>query len=158
MEFCQRLSRFTNRDYRLPTEAQWEYACRAGTNTPFHFGETLSAQYVNYRATVTYGSGEKGEYREKTTPVDQFGVVNPFGLADMHGNVLEWCQDHWHENYDNAPTDGSAWLTDDDRNPRVIRGGSWYTIPKGCRSAYRGNFNPDIRSYFIGCRLICVPR
>ena len=158
VEFCERLSRFTNRDYRLPTEAEWEYACRAGTITPFHFGETLSAKYTNYVATETYGSGEKGEYREKTTPVDQFGAVNPFGLADMHGNVLEWCQDLWHDSYDDAPTNGSGWINGGDSEQRVARGGSWSSNPEYCRSAYRRHLSSDGKSLYIGFRLIYVPR
>ncbi|WP_299402148.1 formylglycine-generating enzyme family protein [Acaryochloris sp. IP29b_bin.148] len=124
VEFCDRLGQRTGRNYRLPTEAEWEYACRASTTTPFHFGATLSAQYSNYRAEATYGPGEVGEYRQKTTPVDHFQTGNAFGLCDMHGNVLEWCLDHWHENYDNAPTDGSAWLTNDEKVDRILRSGS----------------------------------
>ncbi|MCU0552317.1 MAG: formylglycine-generating enzyme family protein, partial [Leptolyngbya sp. Prado105] len=120
MEFCARLSQHTRREYRLPSEAEWEYACRAGTATPFHFGETIDAQVANYCAQDReinknnypgkYGRGQLGEYREQTTPVGSFQVANNLGLYDMHGNVLEWCLDHWHENYENAPTDGGAWL------------------------------------------------
>ena len=119
VEFCARLSKKTGRHYRLPTEAEWEYACRAGTNSPFHFGETITTDIANYRGTDSkeydwkgnYGDGSKGEYRQETTPVDKFGYANAFGLCDMHGNVWEWCEDYWHENYKRAPSDGSAWLT-----------------------------------------------
>jgi len=123
MEFCDRLSTYTHRAYRLPSEAEWEYACRAGTTTPFHFGETMTTDLANYCGidrTIdktlykgAYGRGPKGEYRQKTTPVDHFTIANAFGLSDMHGNVWEWCQDHWHSNYQGAPIDGSAWLSED---------------------------------------------
>jgi formylglycine-generating enzyme required for sulfatase activity len=96
VEFCNRLSQQTGRPYRLPSEAEWEYACRAGMTTPFHFGETITPKLANYNGNVTYGKGVKGEYREQTTPVGSFGVGNKFGLYDMHGNVSEWCADHWH--------------------------------------------------------------
>jgi formylglycine-generating enzyme required for sulfatase activity/phage replication-related protein YjqB (UPF0714/DUF867 family) len=155
VEFCQRLSQHTHRTYRLPTEAEWEYACRAGTTTPFHFGETITAQLANYRATETYGDGLKGEYREKTTPVNHFGIANAFGLCDMHGNVWEWCLDHWHSNYKGAPNDGSAWLTDDEGPRRVRRGGSWSYSPRVCRSASRGNDLPVHVNYTIGFRVVC---
>ncbi|MFN9955366.1 MAG: formylglycine-generating enzyme family protein, partial [bacterium] len=97
----------------LPSEAQWEYACRAGTTTPFAFGETLTDEQANYRASETYGKGPKGAYREQTTPVGMF-PANGWGVQDMHGNVWEWCLDQWHGNYEGAPEDGSAWLADGD--------------------------------------------
>jgi formylglycine-generating enzyme required for sulfatase activity len=155
VEFCDRLSQYTNRTYRLPTEAEWEYACRAGTTTPFHFGETITAELANYNATKTYGDGSKGEYRRETTPVDHFGIANAFGLCDMHGNVWEWCLDHWHSNYDGAPDNGSAWLTDDEGARRVRRGGSWYRSPRNCRSASRDYNNPVSNRYSIGFRVVC---
>ncbi len=114
--FCQKLSQITGKTYRLPTEAEWEYACRAGTTTPFYFGETITGELANYRASETYAGEAKGEYREETTPVGQF-PPNAFGLYDMHGNVWEWCADTWHDNYDGAPTDGSAWIKNGDDNP-----------------------------------------
>lgn len=156
VEFCQRLSRFTKREYRLPTEAEWEYACRAGTTTPFHFGETVSPELANYDGNYTYNDGPKGEDREETTPVDHFEVANAFGLSDMHGNVFEWCQDHWHGNYDGAPTDGSAWLTNDERASRVVRGGSWHNSPRNCRSAYRSFYTRVYRLNDLGFRVVSV--
>jgi formylglycine-generating enzyme required for sulfatase activity len=155
MEFCQRLSQYTHRTYRLPTEAEWEYACRAGTTTPFHFGETITAELANYHATEIYGNGVKGEYRGQTTPVDHFGIANAFGLCDMHGNVWEWCLDHQHGNYEGAPNDGSAWLTDDESAWRVLRGGSWCYIPRVCRSASRLNVQPGFDHSLIGFRVVC---
>lgn len=108
MKFCDRLSKLTGRTYTLPTEAQWEYACRAGTTTPFSFGETITTDQANYDGNYTYGNGQEGEYRRHTTDVGTF-PPNAWGLHDMHGNVWEWCLDEWHDSYAGAPTDGSAW-------------------------------------------------
>lgn len=118
-EFCQRLSKRTGRTYRIPTEAEWEYACRAGTETPFHFGETLSDELANYSAQDReidgklyqgiYGRGILGQARQETTEVGLF-PANQFSLYDMHGNVGEWCEDDWHSNYNGAPVDGNAWV------------------------------------------------
>ncbi|MBW4500491.1 MAG: formylglycine-generating enzyme family protein [Scytonema hyalinum WJT4-NPBG1] len=166
VEFCDRLSSHTKRPYRLPSEAEWEYACRAGTTTPFHFGETITTDLANYRGTDneeykwsgSYGQGPKGIYREETTPVGSFGVANAFGLYDMHGNVWEWCADHWHENYEGAPTDGSAWLDDNDNNNdnRMLRGGSWDSLPEDCRSAYRAYDVAGGRNLNFGFRVVCA--
>ena len=158
VEFCQRLSRHTGRNYRLPSEAEWEYACRAGTTTPFHYGETLSSDVANYAANQTYGNGVKGKSRKQTTNVGSF-PANSFELHDMHGNVLEWCQDYWHDNYEGAPTDGSAWLTDKKAANRVLRGGSWDSVPGFCRSALRYYDSPGYRDSDIGFRVSCsAPR
>jgi formylglycine-generating enzyme required for sulfatase activity len=154
VEFCKRLSKLTGRNYRLPSEAEWEYACRAGTTTPFYFGETITTELVNYNSNYTYGNGPKGEDRKQTIPVGQF-PANAFGLYDMHGNVREWCADEWHENYAGAPTDGSVWLNGNkDRSP--LRGGSWVDNPDDCRSAIRLNFiRRDDHLNVIGFRLVC---
>ncbi|WP_322745572.1 formylglycine-generating enzyme family protein [Plectonema radiosum] len=125
-EFCKRLSQHTGKQYRLPSEAEWEYACRAGTITPFHFGETITGELANYDASRTFADESEREYRKKTTSVDQFSP-NAFGLHDMHGNVWEWCNDTWHNNYESAPNDGGSWIDDNDET-RVLRGGSWTSI------------------------------
>ena len=152
IEFCKRLSRLTEREYRLPSEAEWEYACRAGTTTPFYFGQTITGELANYDAKNTYYNESKGYYRGKTTPVGQF-PPNSFGLYDMHGNVWEWCADTWHDNYEGAPTDGSAWT--DNSELHVIRGGSWINNPWFCRSAYR--LYNDFLNDYQGFRVVCVP-
>ena len=154
MEFCARLSRETQQKYQLPSEAQWEYACRAGTTTPFSFGETISADLANYRASTAFGTGPVGEYREETTDVSQFSA-NPFGLWDMHGNVLEWCLDNWHENYIGAPSDGRAWVAYANKRYRVVRGGSLDYFPWNCRSAYRNRSAPDTLHDSVGFRVCC---
>ncbi|MFN6215702.1 MAG: SUMF1/EgtB/PvdO family nonheme iron enzyme [Microcystis sp.] len=156
IEFCARLSKLTGREYRLPSEAEWEYACRAGTTTPFYFGETITGELANYRASETYAGEAKGEYREETTPVGQF-PPNAFGLYDMHGNVWEWCADTWHDNYDGAPTDGSAWIENGDDNRSPPRGCSWFSLPDFCRSAFRYFLNRRVnRSSYNGFRVVCV--
>lgn len=156
VEFCDRLSAYTKRPYQLPTEAEWEYACRAGTTTPFHFGDAITTDIANYDGNYIYGDGSKGEYRETTTPVDQLDNANAYGLSDMHGNVYEWCQDYWHNSYEGAPTDGSAWSNDDEKARRVARGGSWIFSPRHCRSACRSDYSPGDRDYDIGFRVSCV--
>jgi formylglycine-generating enzyme required for sulfatase activity len=156
VEFCERLSQLTGRKYRLPSEAEWEYACRAGTTTPFHFGETITGKLANYRATTIYGEEPEGEYRERTTPVGSF-TANAFGLYDTHGNVWEWCDDHWHDDYDNSPTDGSAWIESnsvEEGAVRLLRGGSWTFISRTCRSASRYSGNPDYSHNDGGFRLV----
>ncbi|PPT09607.1 serine/threonine kinase [Geitlerinema sp. FC II] len=165
-EFCKRLSNATGREYRLPSEAEWEYACRAGTTTPFYFGETISTDVANYCGqdyevegktySGSYGQGVKGEYRKQTTDVGSF-PPNRFGLYDMHGNVWEWCEDDWHDNYNGAPNDGSAWIENDNRTEteKVLRGGSWYFDPRNCRSAYRYRYGPGFVDVIIGFRVAC---
>ncbi len=169
VEFCARLSKKAGRQYRLPSEAEWEYACRAGTTTPFHFGETITADLANYKGipwiprmgTIlkgSYGQGPPGISREGTTPVGSFGVANAFGLYDMHGNVWEWCQDHWHDNYEGAPTDGSMWSDNDDNDCRLLRGGSWQFVPQLCRSACRTQniaCSDSLLETNVGLRVVC---
>ena len=160
-EFCARLSAHTGREYGLPTEAEWEYACRAGTTTPFHFGETISPEVANYNSKVNYNDGPKGQSHSQTTSVDEYKYANAFGLCDMHGNVWEWCEDHYHDSYEGAPTDGSAWIDEDaeENELRVLRGGSWYYFPRRCRSAYRYFSNPRATYNNIGFRVVCrLPR
>ena len=159
VEFCDRLAKHTGRPYRLPSEAEWEYACRAGTTTPFNFGDMITAEVSNYNGDYTYGDGPKGEYREQTTPVGQLNNANAYGLSDMHGDVWEWCQDHWHDSYKGAPDDGSAWIESDNTDRRVVRGGSWYNYPRSCRSAHRSSNLPGFRDFIIGFRVSCsAPR
>jgi formylglycine-generating enzyme required for sulfatase activity len=155
--FCSALAQRTSRSYRLPSEAEWEYACRAGTTTPFYFGRTLTTEVANYNGNETYGDGPQGEFRNALTPVDHFGIANRFGLSDMHGSVWEWCQDTWPSNYADAPTNGNPWLGDS--SSHVLRGGSWNYYPRVCRSAYRSINDADYRNYYIGFRVCCsAPR
>ena len=149
VEFCRKLSQKTGKTYRLPSEAEWEYACRAGTTTPFYFGDTIAPDLVNYDGNNPYGSAPKGTYRKQTTDVGSF-PPNAFGLYDMHGNVWEWCSDKWHDNYNGVPTDGSSWETRTSKY-RVRRGGSWYDNAVYCRSAFR-NWNSEGGYYFDGDR------
>jgi formylglycine-generating enzyme required for sulfatase activity len=172
MEFCRRLSVRTGRTYTLPSEAQWEYACRAGTSTPFHYGATITPELANYDGNATYVNGTKGRFRQETTPVASF-PANAWGLHDMHGNVLEWCLDHWHESYKvnhveggfaEAPSDGSAWLDvvesneGNDKKDRLLRGGSWFHYPWDCRSAHRGRRRPGDADSHVGFRVVCLPQ
>lgn len=156
VEFCARLSQLKGKTYRLPSEAEWEYACRAGTDTPFYFGETLAENVANYDATYIYANGSKGKYRKKTTDVGVF-PPNGFGLYDMHGNVWEWCEDLWHKSYQGGPTDGSAWLSGNDNETRLslMRGGSCFHDPGWCRSAFRTYDALYYRNYSIGFRVVC---
>jgi len=142
-EFCQKLSEKTGKKYRLPSEAEWEYACRAGTQTRYYFGDNadLLGEYAWYRDNSA----------SKTHPVGQ-KKPNNWGLYDMYGNVWEWCEDVWHENYKNAPTDGTAWNDDRFQIYRVLRGGSWYGNPRACRSAYRTYY--DSRGSYFGFRVV----
>jgi formylglycine-generating enzyme required for sulfatase activity len=159
-EFCRRLSRRTGKTYALPSESQWEYACRAGTTTPYAFGTTLSQRQANVASS---GTTEVGSF-----------PANAWGLHDMHGNVWEWCLDHWHSGYEGAPVDGSAWLSTteqqnpsstnpvkgliDDLEPRLLRGGSWLNYPRNCRSAFRNHSLPVDAGNNVGFRVVCLPQ
>jgi eukaryotic-like serine/threonine-protein kinase len=181
-EFCQKLSVKTGKKYQLPSEAMWEYACRAGTTTRFHFGEVIDLvaetayeytcldfrcttlfhyeemlkskeSYVaNFGQLSTYANVVKDQHRGKTTVVGTF-PANNFGLADMHGNVWEWCEDHLHENYQGAPLDGSSW-SGNDNDAHLLRGGSCFGNPRDCRSACRYGRSADVRNNYIGFRVI----
>jgi formylglycine-generating enzyme required for sulfatase activity len=164
MEFCHRLSKRTGRTYTLPSEARWEYACRAGTTTPFQFGDMISSELANYRGKVAYADGPQGVYREQTTPVGMF-PANAWGLYGMHGNVWEWCLDEWNDSYEGAPTDGRAWVDAAEREKskesaktKLLRGGSWYFDPWYCRSACRGHDQPDNADGDVGFRVVCLPQ
>jgi formylglycine-generating enzyme required for sulfatase activity len=158
--FCTALAQRTGRSYRLPSEAEWEYACRAGTTTPFYFGKTLTTEVANYNGNYTYGDGSKGEFRNGLISVDHFGIANRFGLSDMHGNVLEWCEDDFHDSYQGAPDNGSAWIdADRSKTSRILRGGSWSITPWDCRSAFRNYNDADSRDDYLGFRVCCsAPR
>ncbi|BBO92740.1 formylglycine-generating enzyme family protein [Desulfosarcina ovata] len=136
-------------DVGLPTEAQWEYACRAGTTTPFHFGETIGTDQANFDGNYPYNYGPKGEYREETVSVKTF-PCNDWGLYEMHGNVWEWCAD-WYGPY---PEEASVDPTGpDEGDGRVLRGGSWIGNGRNVRSAYRYRNAPDARNDDSGLRL-----
>jgi formylglycine-generating enzyme required for sulfatase activity len=164
VKFCQKLSEYTGKQYTLPSESQWEYACRSSTNTPFYFGEDISPDLANYHyhyeqpnyiISHNHSSIGKHQYRGETTDVGSF-PPNAFGLYDMHGNVEEWCRDTWHENYNrgDAPTDDKAWI--DNYNPyeHPYRGGSWGSVPSYCRSAVRTKGSALLTSNTIGFRVV----
>lgn len=161
-EFCQRLSQKTGRTYRLPSQAEWEYACRAGTVTPFSFGPTLTTALANCDSDDDNPNRDQpaGQPLKQTTEVGQY-APNGFGLYDMHGNVWEWCLDSYVDSYRNAPTDGSAqtdnssWGNRDRARYRVLRGGSWYNGPGLCRSANRIRRKLDDRNASAGFRVVC---
>lgn len=161
MDFCKRLNELyadkLPRGYRidLPTEAQWEYACRAGTTTNYSYGNASDTDKMNFDGNYPYGGGSKGVYREATVDVGSLGYKNAFGLYDMHGNVCEWCRD-WFEigSYGGDMTDPTGPATG---SLRVRRGGSWFSSARDCRSANRYDFDPSYRNSFLGFRLAIVP-
>jgi len=153
VEFCQRLATHTGRPYRLPTEAEWEYACRAGTSTPFYFGETITSALANYNGNATYANEPQGEFRNRTSKVGQF-PPNNFGLYDMHGNVREWCADPWHKNYYDAPSKAIVWEEWGNSSLRVLRGGAWDFNCFSCRSSARNWRFPVFGSPNIGFRVV----
>ena len=154
VEFCEKVSNLVTGEVRLPTEAEWEYACRAGTKTAFAFGDSLSSQQANFDGDYPYGGASKGVDLKKTTPAGSF-EPNAWGLHDMHGNVYEWCEDRYHSSYEGAPTDGSAWITGG-TSDRVVRGGSWGANGRHCRSANRNRVDHDARHVDLGFRVAVV--
>ncbi|MEH2193684.1 MAG: SUMF1/EgtB/PvdO family nonheme iron enzyme [Nostoc sp.] len=150
-EFCERISRETGRKYRLPSEAEWEYACRAQTSTPFHFGKIITTNLANY-----CGQSENinSIYHQQTTEVGSF-LPNTFGIYDMHGLVWEWCADYEHKDYQGAPLDGSSWLNDGNSEYRILRGGSWDSPTYLCRSASRFSENASVTDKEFGFRIVC---
>lgn len=152
IEFCVRLSALTGEKFRLPSEAEWEYACRAGTTTPFSFGETITTEQANFNGEQPFKETPKGRFRKHLTKIGTF-APNNFGLCDMHGNIWEWCADIWHENYVDAPTDGSAWLANGDRSYCVQRGGSWIDRASNCRSAFRVGDIAHNNDHIVGLRV-----
>jgi eukaryotic-like serine/threonine-protein kinase len=158
-DFCQKLSQSTGHTYRLPSETEWEYACRAGTTTPFAFGETIIPEVVNYNGNYVYGNGVKGDYRQKTNVVGRF-PANAFGLYDMHGNLWEWCLDEYIDSYKNGLIDGSTKKDikyRDSSKLHVLRGGSWYGDPGSCRSAFRDRCVIVDHHNFFGFRVVYSP-
>lgn len=151
-EYLKKLNAKSGQQYRLLSEAEWEYAARAGTKTPFHTGKTITPLLANFDGNFTYNGSAKGVFRKTTTKVGSFDA-NVFGLHDMHGNVWEWVEDVWHDNYTGAPTDGSAWKVGGDAARRVLRGGSWYYDPRILRSAFRYGLAPDGRGVNSGFRI-----
>ena len=154
---CRKLSerdRMEGKSYRLPTEAEWEYACRAGTTTPYHFGGTFNGQQGNADGRIPYGTTEKGPYLKRSTTVGSY-AANAFGLHDMHGNVCEWCIDSYaRDYYMQSPVEDP--INQQPSETRVLRGGAMEDVAANCRSASRSRWSTAIRSYLFGVRLVCV--
>jgi len=156
-EYCAWLSGQTGHGYRLPSETEWEYACRAGTQTPFSFGGNITPEQVNYDGNYPYAGDKKGQYRKKTVPVKSL-PPSAWGLYEMHGNVWEWVQDARYDNYNGAPTDGSVWESAETGVARVLRGGSWSGTARYCRSAFRYGSGPDDHRSNAGFRCARVQK
>jgi formylglycine-generating enzyme required for sulfatase activity len=158
----------------LPSESQWEAACRAEEASaaeapnprPFHFGDTLDASWANFNGNYLYGCSRKGAYRQRPVTVGFFGLVNRWGLAELHGQLQEWCGDQWHRHPvrdGSEPMEGGAWEGPDpglaelplEREYRLLRGGSWVSSPHGCRVAFRDGLHPDGVNSFVGVRPGC---
>jgi formylglycine-generating enzyme required for sulfatase activity len=166
VDFCTLLSELpeekkAGRRYRLPTEAEWEYACRAGTTTPFHFGKSLSAKQANFHGDFPYGGADKGPYLRRTAKVGSY-EPNAWGLYDMHGNVWEWCSDYYDRDYyrgspkeDPKGPEKGVMSTDYGDFFRVTRGGSWIDEARACRSAFRYRAMPEEPNRLVGFRVVC---
>ncbi len=154
-EFCLRLSKYTGRTYRLPTEAEWEYACRAKTETPFPFGVTITSALANFNGAQPYASQPKGEFLKRTVDVGEF-TANALGLYQMNGNVWEWCLDSWQNSFAAPPIDGHTWLATHTTMRAVLRGGSWGSSGERCRSAARFQAPYTYRGGDVGFRVICM--
>lgn len=152
VSFCEELAIKTGKSYTLPSETQWEYACRAGTGTAFYFGDSINSDLVNYNGNYSYGLVHKQKFRQKTLAVGSL-MPNAYGLYDMHGNVYEWCLDDWHSNYNGAPDNQNPWFSRSSRW-KVVRGGSWNTSPQDCRSTSRSLHMADSAYGDIGFRLV----
>jgi formylglycine-generating enzyme required for sulfatase activity len=178
-EWLQRLNRWLKEQWpklggsgevpqlALPSENQWEGACRAGTTTPFHFGDMLDASWARYDASTTFGRGRRGAKTKQHWLNGSSGLVNSWGLAELHGQLYEWCEDSWHPNPVGAghPEDGEPWREEDgdlvrresgQRGWKLMRGGSWITEPLGCRAANRDGVLPALISSFVGFRPCCL--
>lgn len=156
-EYCKWRSK-TGKTFRLPTEAEWEYACRAGTPTPFHTGNNLTTEQANYNGNYSYNGAHKGIYRRNTLPVSSF-EPNPWGLYNMHGNVLEWCQDRYDDKYyDECKAKGTVENPEGTKGrDRIYRGSSWSGDARGSRSAHRGRNAPSLRNCYVGFRVVFIP-
>ncbi|MBS1788343.1 MAG: formylglycine-generating enzyme family protein [Acidobacteria bacterium] len=157
MEFCERLSRATGRHYRLPTESEWEYACRAGTTFQFNLGGTIDPDWVNYNGKLPYAAAPKDLFRQQTVPVGSLGIANAFGLYDMHGNVWEWCLDSWHEAQTEPSSDAkdaNKQIREDGTSLRTLRGGAWNSPAGECRSSARKQIPSSMSSNDIGFRVL----
>ena len=151
-EFCRKLSAREGASYRLPTEADWEYACRAGTTTPFYTGAAISTAQANYDGNFIDGEGKKGLFREEITKTGSF-APNAWGLHDLHGNVWEWCAD-WHGDYPVGEVTDPVGPPQGEK--RVVRGGCWINFPAICRSANRGSTVPVSWNFHFGLRVVRV--
>ena len=152
VEFCDRLAAPTGKKYRLPSEAEWEYACRANSQSPFAYGDTITGNLADYASTYAYASEQGTAYRQSTTDVGNF-LPNAFGLYDLHGNVREWCADPWHENYHGAPNNSQVWQRGGQQAWRTLKGGSWANKPSHCRSAHRSGYPAESLNRAIGFRV-----